>query len=381
MIDRMANPFKPTFGATPPLLAGRDEQIADFADALDDGPGASGRATLYTGARGSGKTVMLNAVEDEARSRGWLVVSETATEGLIETLTKSRLPALLRNIDPDAVRRHLTQVELPLIKGGISWDTVESHVVAMDLREQVNLLTDLLAENETGLLITVDEIHPARSAELRQLATVIQHAFRENRQLAFVGAGLTASVSDLLNDDVLTFLRRADRHNLGSVDLDHVRQAIEQPIIESGRTVEPSALQAMVEGTRGYPFLIQLVGAQCWRINPTVNTITRNDAKQGIERAHLRLGSLVHAPALNQLSDIDKSYLLAMSQDDDRSSTGEIAARLNVSPHYAGVYRDRLIASELIEPAGYGFVDFTLPYLREYLREHAASLLSSHPSR
>ncbi len=39
-------------------------------------PGPSGRATLYTGARGSGKTVMLNAVEDRAKERGWLVNTE-----------------------------------------------------------------------------------------------------------------------------------------------------------------------------------------------------------------------------------------------------------------------------------------------------------------
>jgi hypothetical protein len=76
----MANPFEPTFGASPPVPAGRERQIADFVDALDDGPGAAGRATLYTGTRGSGKTVMLNAIEDEARSRRWLVVSETANE-------------------------------------------------------------------------------------------------------------------------------------------------------------------------------------------------------------------------------------------------------------------------------------------------------------
>ena len=32
----------------------------------------------------------------------------------------------------------------------------------------------------------------------------------------------------------------------------------------------------------------------------------------------------------------------------------------------------RLIDAQLIEPAGWGRVDFALPYLREYLREHAA---------
>jgi hypothetical protein len=63
------NPFTPTFGSPPPLLAGREELLAE---ALDDGPGSAGRATLYTGARGAGKTVLLNEVEDTARERGWL---------------------------------------------------------------------------------------------------------------------------------------------------------------------------------------------------------------------------------------------------------------------------------------------------------------------
>ena len=97
----MRNPFKPTFGATPPLLAGRDDLIDEFADALAEGPGASARASLYTGARGAGKTVMLNAVQDAAQAGGWLVVSETATRGLIERLTQSRLRELLREFDPD----------------------------------------------------------------------------------------------------------------------------------------------------------------------------------------------------------------------------------------------------------------------------------------
>ncbi len=40
---------------------------------------------------------------------------------------------------------------------------------------------------------------------------------------------------------------------------------------------------------------------------------------------------------------------------------------------YAGQYRLRLIAAELTEPTHHGYVDFAVPYLREYLREHAAA--------
>ncbi len=34
------NPFRPSFGVTPPLLAGRDTEILAFGDALDASPGA-----------------------------------------------------------------------------------------------------------------------------------------------------------------------------------------------------------------------------------------------------------------------------------------------------------------------------------------------------
>ena len=40
------NPFTPTFGKTPPLLAGRDQMVEDWAYAIDQGVGAPGRATL-----------------------------------------------------------------------------------------------------------------------------------------------------------------------------------------------------------------------------------------------------------------------------------------------------------------------------------------------
>lgn len=88
----MPNPFHASFGVSPPLLVGREGLLEDFVEALEDGPGASGRATLYTGARGAGKTVMLNAVEDRAKERGWLVVSETATPGFVARITSSISP-------------------------------------------------------------------------------------------------------------------------------------------------------------------------------------------------------------------------------------------------------------------------------------------------
>lgn len=369
----MPNPFHPSFGVSPPLLVGRDRVLEDFREALDDGPGASGRATLYTGARGAGKTVLLNAVEDLAMQSGWLVVSETATAGFVSRIVGQHLPRLLREFDPEAVRRRLTSLTGPLNLGAASWDSVEAHVVKAGLRNQIELLTDVLADHQTGLLITLDEVHRNQITELRELATTVQHCFREDRQLAFVGAGLASAISDVVNDDVLTFLRRAERHSLGSVGSADVERALREPIEAAGRTITDDALHVMVEGTHGYPFLIQLVGAQTWRRHSATGEITVDDAVAGVASARRRLGSLIHEPALADASDVDKSFLLAMAKDDGPSKMADIQQRLDVDVNYASQYRLRLIAAELIEPTRHGYVDFAVPYLREYLREHAAA--------
>jgi hypothetical protein len=353
----MANPFKPSFGVSPPELVGRDQLIEEFAEALEDGPGSAARATLYTGARGSGKTVLLNAIEARARSLGWIVVSETATPGFVERIARQQLPQLINEFDPDTVRRRLTGISGPLGSGGLSWSTTEAPAAERGLRNQVELLTGLLSENGSGLLITLDEIHKNQIGELRELATTVQHAFREERELAFAGAGLTSAISDVLHDEVLTFLRRADRHALGSVGPEDVERAIRNPVEAGERRIDADALALMVEGTRGYPFLIQLVGAQTWR--------------RGVSNALRRLGTLVYEPALAGTSSIDRAFLLAMAEDDGPSKMADIQRRLGVDVNYASQYRLRLIAAELIEAVSRGYVDFALPYLREHLREQA----------
>jgi hypothetical protein len=137
--------------------------------------------------------------------------------------------------------------------------------------------------------------------------------------------------------------------------------------------VDDDALQVMVDATHGYPFLIQLVAAQAWNRHREADDISLTDASEGVQRARRRLGTLVHQPALRGVSDIGKSFLAAMAHDDGRSRMKDIQTRLGVDANYVSQYRLRLIDAELIEPAGHGYVRFTVPYLADYLREHAVT--------
>ncbi|WAH96347.1 hypothetical protein [Arthrobacter sp. MMS18-M83] len=73
------NPFRPTAGATPPEVIGRSGLLDEFEYGLRLGSGAPGLLSIFTGARGIGKTVMLGAAHDVALEHGWAVVAETAT--------------------------------------------------------------------------------------------------------------------------------------------------------------------------------------------------------------------------------------------------------------------------------------------------------------
>jgi len=368
------NPFKPSTGASPPVLVGRQPLLDLLDEGFDDGPGAPARMTIFTGARGIGKTVMLSEAADLALRRGWLTIDDTATSGMISRIGE-QVERLLEGQHPRP-RRRFTGLTLPANLGGFSVAPTPEKTVG--LRLSITKLLDELGSRDptVGLLITVDEIQSGID-DLRELAVIMQHFIREDRQIALVMAGLPSSVNDILRDDgnqrVLTFLRRADKHLLADVSIDEVRDAFSQIFAAHGRIIQEDALDAAAEATFGYPFLIQLIGYHTWRATDT-EVLDLAAARVGIDAARRRLGSLVHETALADLSDVDKTFLAAMSLDNGPAKIQDIRQRMgNVSSQHANRYRERLLAAQMIKQSGHGQVDFSLPYLREFLREHSAA--------
>lgn len=365
----MPNPFKPTAGAVPPLLVGRTQQITDFAESVDNGPGAPGLLTLVTGARGCGKTVMLSALGDVARSRGWVVIDETATPGILlrlETLMDHHRDEL-----GSTRRRRIRALQIDHI-GGIEPDLDRRPDRLW--RQTAEELLSTVEPHGTGVLLTIDEVHAAARDELTQVAADVQHLIRDGRPIGLVMAGLPSAVHDLLNADVSTFLRRAERIELGAVELGEVRASLAATLTEAGAAVRQADLERAAAATRGYPFMIQLVGYQLYRRLDEQGTLPPGALDAAIDAAQIRLGHLVHAPSLADLSDVDRTVLLTIAKHDGPISTGQIADALGRTTKYVSTYRQRLIQAGMIRPAGYGYVDIALPYLRDYLREHAGSL-------
>ncbi|MEI2279515.1 hypothetical protein OHC50_18825 [Paenarthrobacter ilicis] len=177
-------------------------------------------------------------------------------------------------------------------------------------------------------------------------------------------------MSDLLNEGVAIFLRRADRINLHEAAIAEVTASYSELFSQGGISISPDLINTAAEATEGYPFLIQLVGCYLWLEAGKADwKLDLNHVQRGIAAAQRRNTLVVVEPALSDISDRDREFLDAMAAQDGPSAAGQIGAILKAKANVISKYRNRLIAAGQIESASYGKVDFAIPGLRQYLRE------------
>ncbi len=370
---RPRNPFRPTFGVSPQVLAGRDRLLEDFELALAEGPGSPYRAILVSGSRGIGKTVLLNELEDVARGRGWVIARAHVGESLVDDLVRTTLPALIADIADEPPRRAVTGASITGL-GSITVSAPADDRPAPTLIGRLREVSELLRARGTGLLITVDEVQSADPAAMKTLAIAYQDLIRDDFDVAFAAAGLPRGIDELLQLEGTTFLRRAERLELGPVDRDAAIDALARTSADGGIPMDGDAAAAAADISRGYPYLIQLVGSLAWaRASLDDGTaITRSDVAAIRDRAIERMGAQVHRPSLREVPDGERIVLEAMADimaetGEDSAATGEIAERLGLTPQGLSPRRARLIERELVRAPQFGRLEFALPYFAEYL--------------
>lgn len=359
----MQNPFKPTAGKNPPALIGRDPVIDEFVEGIENGSGAPGRLMRITGMRGMGKTVMLNEIGRRAKELGWLVIDETASEGFCERILAAAAP-----------KERVTSVTAGPSILGVSLGSIEIDRAALSLRDTLRAAAE---KGGTGLLITLDEVQDASLNEMRALSVAIQHEIRDDADIAFVFAGLPSMIESVVNGKTLTFLRRAVPVDLGPVSVAEVALSLRKTMRESGLEIDGDVADLLAEATRGYPFMIQLVGYHAWQVahRSGLRRVDEEAARQGVLLARERFDRTVIEPALQRLPATLIEYLLAMAEDHGfPSETGEVASRMGKSAQQVSTYRARLIREDVIEASSWGKVSFAIPYMDEYLNARRSEL-------
>lgn len=367
MLTSMNNPFRPTFGASPLVWAGRATVLADFERAISGSAGNPDRSILISGSRGIGKTVLLTELEDIAARHGWIVLRASARETIAESLIQSAIPEAINRLSPPQ-RRQIT---------GLSVAGIGSVRTEVESRDPVPRLTTQLRElishlRGTGVLITIDEVQDASPEDLTQVAVAYQDLVRDDLPVAVAMAGLTHGINTLLDLPGATFLRRARHYELGPLTLEDASVAIADTARDGGRAF--SDAQRAAEFSKGYPYLVQLLGFLSWEAADELglDSIDAHAVSAAMPRTLERLGVQVLQPALRDLPPRQMEYLRAMAKIEDETGSTEIATSalaeaLGRPATSLSDIRARLIERDLITPAGWGLIEFAQPYLGQYL--------------
>jgi hypothetical protein len=361
-------------------LAQMDERLAYMIDLHR----LVGRVRVDVAARGIGKTSLLREVQRRAEARGALTIWVTAGEdmGLIPALaaeihrkthdwkadTRERLRELLEHLTVSVGVPGIARIEA-------AWAADTASARGVREFEEVVRETAASAQHEgrTGVVLFVDEIQSADPDGLRTLGYAWQHLQSEGSDIpaAVFAAGLPNSPEAIAK--VVTFSERFAYRPLERLTPEAATIALGGPARALGVEWDAAALEEAVAGAQGYPYTLQLIGDATWA------AAGYPDPGARLTSAHLHEGQVAMRADLNALfrarwekaSVGEQEFIRAMAAlGDGLVRRGELARTMGVTSDELSVPRARLIDKGIVDVAGRGELQFTIPGFAEFVRTH-----------
>ena len=355
--------FQPTFGNRPDQYIGRDGVINQFMRGLSEPVGSRNRCTLFLGQRGMGKTALLLELGDRASKAGYVVARVTAHEGMPSAIIEQFQLNGSQYFKDE--KRKITGVSAGALGFSFGLTFSEAAERQYGFRAKMSLLCDKLAEKGKGALILIDEVRT--SAAMREVAASYQELVGDRKNIAIAMAGLPHAVSSVLNDSVLTFLNRAMKVELGLISTQLIRAYFERAFKSIGIDISDEILDRAALSTRGFPYLMQLIGYYVIQYTQKGTAVT-DKIMDKVEKAAMRdMEDNVFKPILAPLSDNDKIFLKALAQCGGNATTSKLQAVLGKKGPAMQPYRKRLIEAGVIEAPRRGELMIAVPYLSEFM--------------
>lgn len=358
--------FQPTFGNRPDQYIGRDGVIEQFMAGLREPVGSRNRCTLFLGQRGMGKTALLLELSDRASKEGYVVARVTAHEGMPQAIIEQFQLNGSKFFNDE--KSKLTGVSAGVLGFSFGLTFSEATERQYGFRSKMSLLCDKLAEKGKGALILIDEVRT--SAAMREVAAAYQELVGDQKNIAIAMAGLPHAVSSVLNDSVLTFLNRATKVELGLISTNLIKAYFERAFKSIGLDASDCILGRAAKSTRGFPYLMQLIGFYVIQYTPKDDKVT-DEIMDKVETAAMSdMEDNVFKPILAPLSDNDRIFLKTLARSGSTVTTAKLQAALGKKGPAIQPYRKRLIEAGIIEAPRRGELVFAVPYLSDYLREY-----------
>ena len=249
MEARRRNPYRPGRGVAPPLLAGRESELAAVEDRL--GQLGSGRMPerdlLFYGPRGNGKTTLLMEARTRAEKRGFRV-----EDFPVDALTARE--TLIRELQERAglVEDRLSGLHLGPVGGALERASPTENIG--------RLLTAWITIASEPLVIVLDEVQALLPEVGRPFFNAVQSAKARSHPFLVLSAG---------TPDAPRQLRRAATHNergflrvrVGRLRRADTATALADPATASGRPMNGDAVAFSANSPRTIRSLSSCSGA------------------------------------------------------------------------------------------------------------------------
>jgi hypothetical protein len=383
------NPYTPGAGLWPAALVGRDEELQDWAIALERlENGRTARSVVLHGLRGAGRTVLLEKFHHIAMDRGWVTVKIKARAGtaLPDTLARALTPVVREVVRPgasDKVRQAAATLNafVTTVNATGPWfldlDGVSATGrgnaadLAADLTDVVAVLAEAAQERGVGLAILIDETQALTRPELEVLCATCHKGAQRGWRVLVALAGLP-NLPMLLCETKPYAERLFSYRRLAGLPDGPARQALIQPAVSQGATWEDAAVNYLLAQTGGHPYFLQAYGQATWEAANGQQVLTLEDAQAGTLPALAHLDTGFYRPRWWRATPAQQRYLAAMAHDGaGPSQSRNIAARLVNPATSIRSSRDSLIKKGLIYAPRRGRVAYALPGMAGFIGRQA----------
>lgn len=378
-MQRVENPYRPGFNEPPRELAGREAVLEDLTDAIEVAAldGRTPRPTLFVGARGVGKTVLLAQAAAIAGSRfGWPRVhvemrpQTPFTPDLMDAIKRTsellEQPPARRSLRAESVTLH---AGVPGVAGGeirFARAAQAGDDPTPALRPALTGLAELALARESGFVVTLDEAHLASRRELAALAALLQEGTGKRWPAVVVIAGLPLMRAP---EHSVTYLERGAWHELGLLNTEETVRALRLPAEAAGRPMDEDTAVLLAQASGGYPYAVQLYGHHAWRASTGRARVDLAAAEAALPRAQHELERGLYAARWSAASQSQKRYLTALATiaDTTRPTTARaVADELGRTPKQLSSVRDDLIKGGTLTVEG-NELRFTTPGMSAYV--------------
>lgn len=377
----MTNPFRPGNGIAPPYLAGRDEELQWFEKSLATALTLP-RNLVLSGIRGTGKTVLLKRFEEVCRKKKWLFVSREFSPryNQEEELVGAILTDMMTVVRGAANSSKLVGQKIgfvrpqEVINGDFTYRLLSKYIGPLTDRLKAILrdVYSILSEAEfNGLVLLYDEFHSiednkaANNFPLSTLLETFGHLQREGQRYYLVLSGLPPLFPNLV--EAKTYAERMfSVKKISSLAPAAAREAIIEPLKESGYNFDEALIDRLVAETKGYPYFIQ------FHSHYLIDAVPRE--KVGLEEFEAvaplllrELDSSFFVGRYEQASENEREVLLAMAKIGETARVSQIREKTNLSTNTLNQILLNLIEKGLIYRIRRGVYTFALPLFNEFL--------------